>query len=98
MPLPRPSAGLNGCRVWNRASRRNNVNVATGAESPALHPLSFKGFERDGEIWPRFVLYPLQRNTRTSVAAEAPLVGRRWVTSLPRDPSLRSVIRARIEL
>ena len=48
--------------------------------------------ERSGEPWVRFSFHPNQRDSETTVTAEAPLVGRRSVTASNGQAELRYVI------
>ena len=74
------------------------VKVDTGAHSSALHAFNVEEFERDHEEWVRFDLHPFQRDSKTSVAAESKLVGRRWVKSSSGRSTLRPVIRTKIKV
>jgi hypothetical protein len=99
---PKDPVPIIGWREWvalpELGVERIKVKVDTGAHSSALHAFNLEEFELDGESWVRFDLHPLQRDSQTTVAAEAPLVGRRWVKSSSGVPTLRPVIRTKIKL
>ena len=74
------------------------VKLDTGARTSALHAWKIKPFERDGEDWVRFDLYPVQRNKAVRIACEAPLVGQRIVRSTSGNTEKRYVIRTPLML
>ena len=74
------------------------AKVDTGARTSALHAFDVETFERGGEKWVRFAVHPVQRDTETTVEAEAPLADVRWVRSSDGRRSRRPVIRTRIRL
>jgi hypothetical protein len=77
---------------------RIKAKVDTGARSSALHAYDIAQQPRNGEIWVSFKVHPLQRDTRRTVAASAPLLDERWVRSSSGKATLRPVIEARIVL
>ena len=68
------------------------VKVDTGARSSALHAYEVEPFRRRGREWVRFELHPMQRDTRTTVAAEAPVLEWRSVKSSSGHDERRPVI------
>lgn len=71
---------------------RIKAKVDTGARSSSLHAYDVERFETDGRPMVRFVIHPIQRETRTAVRAEAELVDRRSVRSSSGAETLRPVI------
>ncbi len=55
------------------------AKVDTGARSSSLHAFAVEHFERDGQDWVGFGVHPMQRDWRTTVRAELPLVEMRVV-------------------
>jgi len=74
------------------------AKIDTGARSSALHAFDIELVRRAGDTYVRFVLHPLQRRTRKSVAAEVPLLGERQVKSSNGQVSRRPVIRTAVEI
>lgn len=68
------------------------AKVDTGARSSTLHAFGVRHFERDGERWVSFRVHPIQRSTRETVEAAAPLLDQRWVRSSTGREQLRPVI------
>lgn len=91
-----------GWREWVALPRLGvpyiKAKVDTGARSSALHASDVRPFQRDGETWVQFRIQPLQREARSSVLVEAPLVDERWVRSSTGRPTLRPVIKTTITL
>ena len=74
------------------------VKLDTGARSSSLHAFDVESFERDGAAWVRFVVHPLQRDSETTLRAEAPVLEFRHVRSSSGHTTLRPVIRTEVEL
>lgn len=74
------------------------AKVDTGARSSSLHAYGIERFRRRGVRMVRFLVHPIQRNFRTTVQAEAPLVDLRKVRSSSGVASLRPVILTEVEL
>ncbi|NQV45898.1 MAG: ATP-dependent zinc protease [Rhodospirillales bacterium] len=74
------------------------VKLDTGARTSALHAWDIHPFERDGVLWVRFTLHPLQRNNSVRIPCEAPLVGKRAVRSTSGKSETRFVIRTTVLL
>lgn len=74
------------------------AKVDTGARSSSLHAYDIERFRRGGRRYVRFKVHPLQRDFRTTVRTEAPLVDLRKVRSSSGAVSLRPVILTTIEL
>ena len=74
------------------------AKVDTGARSSALHVFDLQLFTRRGRRWARFKVHPLQRNRRSEVKAEAPVVDERKVRNSGGAVEKRLVIVADIIL
>lgn len=100
-PRKRPLIAL-GWREWvalpELGVERIKVKVDTGARTSALHAYRIRTFRRDGEDWVRFQIHPIQRDARTTIEAEAPLVTRRRVRTSSGHERLRPVIRTTVVL
>ena len=72
--------------------------VDSGARTSALHAWNIRRFSRDGADWVSFRVHPLQRDRRTVVNCEAPLVDRRGVKSSSGATEARYVIRTTLAL
>lgn len=98
----KPEPTVIGWREWlalpDLGIDRIKVKVDTGARSSALHALAVEEIGRGEEIVARFVVHPIQRDSRTEVEVQAPLVDRRWVRSSSGRATLRPVIRTRVTL
>lgn len=74
------------------------AKVDTGAASSALHAYDIEPFVRDGARFVRFKVHPVQRETHTTVATEAPLVDERRVRSSGGHVTTRPVIETSIQI
>ncbi len=68
------------------------VKVDTGARSSSLHVFELKKFQKDGEIWVRFKVHPLQKKTTSTLECEAKLLEYRSIRSSSGKASIRPVI------
>lgn len=75
-----------------------NAKLDTGARTSALHAFRLSRFERDGEPWVRFELYPRQRGRKDATTVEALVVDERMVRSSNGRRELRPVIRTRCQI
>ncbi len=71
---------------------RIKVKVDTGARTSALHASRIHRFERDGQLWVHFQVHPIQRESRTTVDAEAKVLEYRPVRSSNGKTDERPVI------
>ncbi|HVS13862.1 MAG TPA: ATP-dependent zinc protease [Thermoanaerobaculia bacterium] len=98
-PRPQPVVGW---REWvelpGLGDFRIKSKVDTGARSSSLHAYDLEIVERDGVELVRFVVHPLQKDVRTTVECEAPLLERRWVRSSNGVRQRRPVIRTELRL
>lgn len=72
--------------------------IDTGARSSSLHAFNVETFDRDGAVWVRFDVHPLQRASEPTVRAEAQVVEFRHIRSSSGHQSLRPVIRTTVAL
>lgn len=91
-----------GWREWVRLpghpDRPIKVKVDTGARSSALHAEELEPFERDGQRYLRFTIFPEQRTRRDPIRMEAPLLDRRTVRSSSGEEEERPVVELDLEL
>lgn len=96
---PRPVIGW---REWlalpGLGIERIKAKIDTGARSSSLHAYDIRRFRRKGVSMVRFRVHPLQRDFRTTVEAEAEVVGQRKVKSSSGQESLRWVVTTPVEL
>lgn len=92
----RPSLPAIGWREWialpGLGVEHIKVKIDTGARSSALHAFDVERFRHDGEERVRFLIHPYQRETETTIEAEAALVDERWVRNSGGRRDLRPVI------
>lgn len=74
------------------------VKVDTGARTSALHAFNIHYFARQGRLWARFDVHPLQRDSKTIAHCEAPLIEERYVTDSGGRRTLRPVIETQIAI
>jgi hypothetical protein len=91
-----------GWREWVRLPELNvgpmKAKLDTGARSSSLHAFALEAFRRDGREWLRFSVHPIQRDSVTTVEAEAELVDHRVVRNSGGHSELRPVIRTELAL
>jgi len=91
-----------GWREWialpQLGIERIKAKVDTGARTSALHAWKIEPFERDGVLWVRFQLHPLQRNNRVTVPCEALVVDHRAVRNTSGKEQMRYVIQTGVTL
>ena len=85
-----------GWREWvhlpDLGIRHIKAKVDTGARSSCLHAFDIHAFQRAGKPFVRFKVHPIQRDARTTVAAEAPVLEFRKVKSSSGHTTVRPVI------
>jgi hypothetical protein len=77
---------------------RIKAKIDTGARSSALHAFEIEYFERDAIAMARFKVHPYQRDSQTTVLAEAALIDRREIRNSGGHAQLRPVIQTWIKL
>ncbi len=85
-----------GWREWVGLPQLNidriKVKVDTGARTSALHASRIRSFTREGQLWVHFQVHPLQRETKTTIEAEAQVLEYRPVRSSNGKTDERPVI------
>jgi hypothetical protein len=98
----RPNIQVIGWREWASLPELGieyvKAKIDTGARSSSLHAWDLGQFERGGATWVRFKVHPLQRNTKTTIDVEAPVLEFRTVKSSSGHSTLRPVIRTALVL
>ena len=74
------------------------IRVDSGAKTSALHADQIVPFEKDGEKWIKFIVHPIQRNTKGAIQCEAKVIDKRIVKSSSGTRESRYVINADISL
>lgn len=74
------------------------ARVDSGAKTSSLHAYNIHTFKRDDQTWVNFEVHPVQRNRKTIVACEAPVIDRRFVKSSSGDRERRYVISTSMQL
>jgi hypothetical protein len=98
----KPSKPIVGWREWIALPALGidaiKVKIDTGARSSSLHAFDVEEFDRDGARWVRFVVHPLQRDVKTTLQAEAPVLEFRHIRSSSGHTTHRPVVSIEIEL
>lgn len=68
------------------------AKIDTGARTSSLHAFDIESFDRDGNVWVRFVIHPVQHRKSPEMTAEARLVDHRSVRSSNGSAEMRPVI------
>lgn len=74
------------------------AKIDTGARSSALHAFEIERFQHNGRPMVRFKIHPLQKDTLTTLTAEAELLEERQVRDSGGHTEVRPVIRTAIAL
>jgi len=94
------AASVIGWREWvalpDLGVEAIKAKIDTGARSSSLHAYDLELYERSGHTWARFVIHPMQRETRTSLKAEALVSDMRSVRSSTGHAQERPVILTRV--
>jgi hypothetical protein len=96
-PKPKP---LIGWREWvglpDLGVAHIKAKIDTGARSSSLHTFDVEEFQRDGQTWVRFHIFPRQRCNQTRVWTEAAVLEHRDIRSSNGQMSSRPVICTRV--
>ena len=91
-----------GWREWlhlpDLSIPRIKAKTDTGARTSALHADAVERFRSRGRDMVRFVVHPMQRQTRTELHCEAEVVDERHVKSSSGISELRPVIHTTVEI
>lgn len=68
------------------------ARVDSGAKTSSLHAFNIAAFKRGGKPWVSFEVHPVQKDRRTVVRCEAPIVDRRVIKSSSGETERRYVI------
>lgn len=94
--------GVIGWREWvalpELGISRIKAKVDTGARSSSLHAYDIEVFSRGRRDYVRFVVHPVQRETKTTVHCIAELYEHRHVRSSSGHREYRPIIRTSLEL
>ena len=74
------------------------ARVDSGAKTSALHAINIAPFVKDGEHWVKFDINPIQKNLKTIISCEAPMVDKRMVKSSSGFRESRFVIKTTLRL
>lgn len=74
------------------------VRVDSGAKTSALHAVNIIPFQRNGETWVSFDVFPIQFDGKRVVHCEAPVVDMRTIKSSTGNRETRYVIRTQMKL
>ena len=74
------------------------ARVDSGAKTSALHAINISPFKRDDANWVRFDINPIQKNAKTVIHCEAPLVDKRIVKSSSGFREQRYVIQTTLNI
>ena len=69
------------------------ARIDSGAKTSALHAVNISQFKKNGQPWISFDVHPLQKDGKTTIHCEAPLLDKRKVKSSSGNSEVRFVIR-----
>ncbi len=74
------------------------VRVDSGAKTSALHAVNIRPFKKEGNPWISYEVHPLQKNAKTTIHCESPVIGKRKVKSSSGLGEMRYVVRTVIAI
>lgn len=78
---------------------RMKAKIDTGARSSALHAYDIQCYKtKQGKLRAKFIVHPLQRNTKESILCHADVIDQRYVTSSSGQRELRTTILTNLQL
>ena len=69
------------------------ARIDSGAKTSALHAVNINQFKKNGQPWISFDVHPLQKDGKTTIHCEAPLLDKRKVKSSSGSSEVRFVIK-----
>lgn len=85
-----------GCEEWCALPKLQTpaikVRVDSGAKTSALHAEKITPFEKNGEKWVRFMMFPLQSDAKINTECEAKIIDERIIKSSTGNREKRFVI------
>ena len=91
-----------GWREWVRLADLNvaaiKAKIDTGARTSALHAFAIEPFRRQGSLWVRFEVHPIQRSSAVKIKCEARAVDERAVRNSGGGVERRYIIETRLML
>ncbi len=74
------------------------ARIDSGAKTSSIHAFNIRKFRKKGELWVRFEIHPIQKNKKTSIHCEAPVIDERKVKSSSGHSEKRFVIATPLQL
>ncbi len=98
----KPGPIVAGWREWVSLPgldvRAIKVKLDTGARTSALHARRIRPFERNGKVWVKFEVNPVQRGRKIAIDCEAPVVSQRTIRSSSGQAETRYVIKTPVHM
>ena len=74
------------------------ARVDSGAKTSSLHAFNIHSFTRHSQPWVSFEVHPIQKDRKTTVRCESPVIDRRYVKSSSGSKEKRYVISAPVQI
>lgn len=74
------------------------AKVDTGARTSSLHTFNLKTYEKQGKLWVRFGIHPLQHNKEIAMYCDAEVQDQRLIRNTGGKQEKRYIIRSRLQL
>jgi len=74
------------------------AKIDTGARTSCLHAFSIEEYDKDGDLWVRIGIHPIQRDNTTQYYCDAKVIDKRPVTDSGGHTEERYVISTLLEL